>query len=343
MTLQQLRYAVMIADCGSMNEAAHRLFITQPSLSSTIKDLEQELGMILFIRSNRGISITQGGEEFLGYARQIIQEYSLMEDRFLDHSQRRTKFSVSTQHYSFAVKAFIETANVFGLDNYEFAIHETKTHDVMTHVRNMKSEIGVLYLDDFNRDALTKIFHEYDLEFHPLFACDVSVYLWKNHPLARQKEISIEELKPYPVLSFEQGDYNSFYFAEEVLSTYDYRKIIKADDRATLLNLMVGMNAYTLCSGIITEDLNGSDYIAVPLTGDNRMTIGYLKKARTELTPIARRYIDELKRIGAASGDNVTMLSEPPKPGKPKKLKNKRSADGPKDTADGSGPDASSL
>lgn len=319
MTLQQLRYAVMIADCGSMNEAAHRLFITQPSLSSTVKDLEQELGMILFIRSNRGISITQDGEEFLGYARQIIQEYSLMEDRFLDHSQRRTKFSVSTQHYSFAVKAFIETANVFGLDNYELSIHETKTHDVMTHVRNMKSEIGVLYLDGFNRDALTKIFHEYDLEFHPLFACDVSVYLWKNHPLAHQKEISIEELRPYPVLSFEQGDYNSFHFAEEVLSTYDYKKIIKADDRATLLNLMVGMNAYTLCSGIITEDLNGSDYIAVPLTGDNRMTIGYLKKARTELTAIARRYIDELKRIGAASGDNVTMLSEPPKPGRNRK------------------------
>ncbi len=312
MTLQQLRYAVTIADCGSMNEAAHRLFITQPSLSSTIKDLEKELGLTVFIRSNRGISITQQGEEFLGYARQIIEQYGLHKDRFLDHSLRKTKFSVSTQHYSFAVKAFIETAGTFGLDNYEFAIHETKTHDVMTHVRNMKSEIGVLYLDNFNRDALTKIFHEYDLEFHPLFACDVSVYLWKNHPLAGQKEISIEQLRPYPVLSFEQGDYNSFYFAEEVLSTYDYKKVIKADDRATLLNLMVGLNAYTLCSGIITEDLNGSDYLAVPLTGDNRMTIGYLKKARTELTEIARVYIDELKRIGAASGENVTMLSEPP-------------------------------
>lgn len=312
MTIQQLRYAVTIADCGSMNEAAHRLFITQPSLSSTIKDLEKELGIVLFIRSNRGISITQGGEEFLGYARQIVEQYNLMKDRFLDLERRKTRFSVSTQHYSFAVQAFIETAKTFGLDNYEFAIHETKTHDVMTHVRNMKSEVGILYLDDFNRDALTKLFHEYDLEFHPLFACDISVYLWKNHPLAKQREISIEELRPYPVLSFEQGDYNSFYFAEEVLSTYDYKKIIKADDRATLLNLMVGLNAYTLCSGIITEELNGSDYIAVPLTGDNRMTIGYLKKARMELTELARRYIDELKRIGAASGDNVTMLSQPP-------------------------------
>ena len=309
MTLQQLRYAVTIADSGSMNEAAHRLFITQPSLSSTIKDLEKELGLTLFIRSNRGISITQEGEEFLGYARQLMEQYSLLEDRFLDRLQRKTKFSVSAQHYSFAVKAFIETVHVYGLDHYEFAIHETKTHDVMTHVRNMKSEIGVLYLNDFNRDALTKLFHEYDLEFHPLFDCDVSVYLWKNHPLAHQKEITIEQLQPYPVLSFEQGDYNSFYFAEEVLSTCEYPKIIKADDRATLLNLMVGLNAYTLCSGIITEDLNGSDYVAVPLTGENRMTIGYLQKSRTELTELARHYVGELLRIGAASGDNVTLLT----------------------------------
>lgn len=314
MTLQQLRYAVTIAESGSMNEAAHRLFVTQPSLSSTIKDLEKELGLTLFLRSNRGISITQQGEEFLGYARQIMEEYSLMEDRFLGTTTRKTKFSVSTQHYSFAVQAFIETIKTFGLDKYEFAIHETKTHSVMTHVRNMKSEIGILYLNDFNRDALTKLFHEYGLEFYPLFSCDISVYLWKGHPLADKQQISIEELLPYPVLSFEQGDYNSFYFAEEVLSTIDYKKVIKADDRATLLNLMKGVNAYTLCSGIITESLNGEDYIAVPLAGHDRMTVGYLRKSRTELTEMAQLYITELKRIGAASGVNVTMLADPSSP-----------------------------
>ncbi len=299
MTLQQMKYAITVADCGSMNEAAHRLFITQPSLSSTIRELEKELGLTLFLRSNRGISITQDGEEFLGYARQIIAQYGMLEERFIDRTQRKTRFSVSTQHYSFAVKAFIETAKEFGMDNYEFAIHETKTHTVMSHVRNMKSELGVLYLNDFNREALTKIFHEYGLEFYPLFDCDISVYLWKQHPLASRDSISIEELQPYPCLSFEQGDNNSFYFAEEVLSTYDYRKIIKADDRATLLNLMVGLNAFTLCSGIITEDLNGSDYVAVPLQGDGRMTIGYIKKARVELTDLGKSYIENLKLAGA--------------------------------------------
>ena len=272
MTLQQMRYAITISDCGSMNEAAHQLFITQPSLSSTIKELEKELGTPIFIRSNRGISITQEGQEFLGYARQIIAQYGIL----------------------------------------EFAIHETQTHTVMNHVRNMKSELGVLYLNDFNREALTKLFREYGLEFHPLFACSICVYLWKDHPLAGREAISIEELRPYPCLSFEQGDNNSFYFAEEVLSTYDYRKIIKADDRATLLNLMVGMNAFTLCSGIITEDLNGSDYIAVPLACDDRMTIGYIKKARVELTDLGRDYINQLKIIGQKSGDGVVMLSEPP-------------------------------
>ncbi len=308
MTLQQMKYAVTVADCGSMNEAAHRLYITQPSLSSTIRELEKELGLVLFLRSNRGISITQDGEEFLGYARQIIAQYGLLEQRFMDRDTRKTRFSVSTQHYSFAVKAFIETAKEFGLDNYEFAIHETQTHTVMNHVRNMKSELGILYLNDFNREALTKIFHEYSLEFYPLFDCSISVYLWKQHPLASRDSISIEELQPYPCLSFEQGDYNSFYFAEEVLSTYDYKKIIKADDRATLLNLMVGLNAFTLCSGIITEDLNGSDYVAVPLESSDRMTIGYIKKARVELTDLGRSYIDNLKRIGADSAKEIPVL-----------------------------------
>ena len=310
MTLQQMKYAITVAECGSMNEAAHKLFITQPSLSSTIRELEKELGLPLFLRSNRGISLTQDGEEFLGYARQSIAQYGMLEERFIDRTARKTRFSVSTQHYSFAVKAFIETAREFGLENYEFAIHETKTHDVMTHVRNMKSEIGILYLNDFNREALTKLFRDYDLEFHPLFTCSVSVYLWKKHPLANEREISIEQLRPYPCLSFEQGGHNSFYFAEEVLSTYDYRKMIKADDRATLLNLMVGLNAFTLCSGIITEDLNGSDYIAVPLAGDDRMTIGYIKKARVAMTDLANTYGEELKIIGSQSGSSVTMLSE---------------------------------
>lgn len=296
MTLQQLRYAVSIANNKSMNKAAAELFITQPSLSSAIRDLENELGVELFIRSNRGIVITPDGEEFLRYARQMIEQYTMIEERYIQNKKPREKFSVSMQHYTFAVQAFIEMAKEFGMDDYEFAVHETKTYEVITNVKNLKSELGILYLNDFNQKALMKIFHECGLEFVELFQCGISVYLWKDNPLAQKKVIDFEDLKDYPCLSFEQGDNNSFYFAEEVFSTYEYKQIIKADDRATLLNLMVGLNAYTLCSGIICEDLNGNIYRAIPLKTNDKMRIGYVKRKKMPLSRMGKRYIEELKK-----------------------------------------------
>lgn len=296
MTLQQLRYAVAVADHKSMNKAAMALFITQPSLSSTIRDLENEINIELFIRSNRGIAVTQEGEEFLGYARQMLEHYQLIEDRYVENRSTRKKFSVSMQHYTFAVEAFIALAKEFGMDEYEFAVHETKTQEIIDNVKNQKSELGILYLNDFNQKILQKILRESELEFVELFECRIYVYLSKNHPLATKEMINFEDLSDYPCLSFEQGDKNSFYFAEEVLSTYEYKKIIKADDRATFLNLMVGLNAYTLCSGIICAELNGDDYTAVPLDTDQTMTIGYIKKHRMPLSRLGEKYISELRK-----------------------------------------------
>jgi DNA-binding transcriptional LysR family regulator len=201
------------------------------------------------------------------------------------------------QHYSFAVNAFVEMVKRYGMDEYEFAIHETKTHEVIEDVKNYKSEIGILYLNDFNRKILEKIFIGYGLEFHELLVCGIYVYIWKGHPLAGQKEISLEELKEYPCLSFEQGAYNSFYFAEEVLSTYQYKRMIKADDRATLLNLMVGLNGYTLCSGIICEELNGEEYCAVKLQSDEIMTIGYLARKGAVISSIGETYLEEISKF----------------------------------------------
>ena len=264
MTLQQLRYALTIAGCGSMNEAAKRLFLSQPSLSETVKELEQEIGLQIFMRSNRGIIITPEGEEFLGYA--------------------------------FAVKAFVETVKKAGMDSYEFAANETTTYDVMENVRNFKSEIGVLYLNDFNEQVLMKIIREKGLEFEELFACDTYVYLWSGHPLAGQSVISMEELDEYPCLSFDQGRNSSLYLAEEMKSTYDYKRLIKANDRATLLNFMIGLNAYTLCSGIICEELNGSDYMAIPLKETEKMRIGYVKRKGASISHIGQIYIEELKK-----------------------------------------------
>ncbi len=298
MTLQQLQQVITIADCGSMNEAAKKLFVSQPNLSSVVKDLEEETGITIFLRSNRGIVMTPEGEEFIGYARQVTEQYQLLESRYIAKNAKK-KFSVSMQHYTFAVKAFVEMVKQVGMDEYEFAVHETKTHEVIDNVRNMKSEIGVLYLNDFNQQVMEKIFKENSLVFEELFTCDTFVYIWRNHPLADKKMISMKELEDYPCLAFEQGKNNSFYFAEEMKSTYEYKKIIKADDRATLLNLMVGLNGYTLCSGIINEELNGDDYIAIPLKETEKMRIGFIRHKGTKISPIGELYISELKKYGA--------------------------------------------
>lgn len=295
MTLQQLKYALTIADCGPMNEAAKQLFISQPSLSETMKELETEIGLDIFLRSNRGIVITPEGEEFLGYARQVTEQFGLLQSKYIDKKVKE-KFSVSTQHYTFAVKAFVETVKQIGMEQYEFAVHETTTISVIENVKNFKSEIGVLYENDFNEKVLNKMFKENGLEFVELFSCDTFVYLWSGHPLAKQDVITMEELDEYPCLSFDQGKNNSLYLAEEMKSTYEYRRLIKANDRATLLNLMIGLNAYTLCSGIICEDLNGNDYKAVPLKETEKMRIGYIKRKGAKVSHIGELYIEELKK-----------------------------------------------
>ena len=295
MTLQQLKYALTIADCGSMNEAAKQLFISQPSLSETMKELGTEIGLDIFLRSNRGIVITPEGEEFLGYARQVTEQFGLLQSKYIDKKVKE-KFSVSTQHYTFAVKAFVETVKQIGMEQYEFAVHETTTISVIENVKNFKSEIGVLYENDFNEKVLNKMFKENGLEFVELFSCDTFVYLWSGHPLAKQDVITMEELDEYPCLSFDQGKNNSLYLAEEMKSTYEYRRLIKANDRATLLNLMIGLNAYTLCSGIICEDLNGNDYKAVPLKETEKMRIGYIKRKGAKVSHIGELYIEELKK-----------------------------------------------
>ncbi len=297
MTLAQLRYAITVAGASSMNEAAGKLFISQPSLSASIKELEAEVGVELFKRTNRGISVTPEGEEFIGYARQVVEQYNLIESKYILKENTKKKFGVSMQHYTFAVKAFVEMVKQFGMDEYEFEIHETKTYDVIEDVKNCKSEIGVLYINDFNKKVLTKLFHQSGVEFHELLKCHIYVYLWKGHPLASKKEITLEELEEYPCLSFDQGQNNSFYFAEEVLSTYDYKRLIKANDRATFLNLMIGLNGYTLCSGIMCEELNGSDYCAVKLKSDEIMTIGYISRKGVPISPLGKKSVSTKTKL----------------------------------------------
>lgn len=299
MTLQQLNYIITISQAGSLNKAAEILYVAQPSLTSAIKEVEKEFGVTIFNRSGKGVTLTGDGAEFVLYARQVYSQYDILLEKFGKSGNLKKKFGVSTQHYSFAVKAFVEMVKAFDTSKYEFAIRESKTLDVINDVSTLRSEIGILYLSDFNRKAILKLLASNNLEFHRLIGCSAYVYLWKGHPLAKEKSIHFSQLDEYPCLSFEQGDNGSFYFAEEILSTNEYPRTIKACDRATMLNLMVGLNGYTLCSGIICEELNGTDFAAVPFEADDLnpnsvMEIGYLVRKNTLLSRMGNLYIEEI-------------------------------------------------
>ena len=308
MTLQQLLYALTIAEKGSMNKAAESLFISQPSLTLAMKDLEKEIGITIFRRSSRGVQLTNEGADFLVSARQIYQQYELLKDKYSGAGDIKRKFAVSTQHYSFITKAFVETVKQYDTKNFDFAIRETKTQDVISDVGKLRSEIGILFESDFNRKVITKMLRDNDLEFTKLIDCRAYVYIWKNHPLAGEASISLNMLKDYPCLSFEQGDQSSLYLAEEILGETEYPRTIKTTDRATMLNLMVGLNGYTLCSGIICEELNGSDYVAIPFKEDRnhrntKMTIGYVTKRHSIMSDIGKTFIDEVEKYLKAISD----------------------------------------
>lgn len=303
MTLLQLKYIVTVSECGSLNKASKILYVSQPSLTSSIQDLEKELGIQIFSRGPKGIKLTSEGEEFLLYARMIVEQSEMMLSRYGKGSPVKKKFGVSCQHYSFAVKSFVEMAKKFDMEEYDFALRETKTLEVIEDVESGKSEIGILYKSDFNEQTIQKILDSKSLEFIFLMECSAYVYLWKNHPLARQKCIEWEQLKPFPNLAFEQGAQGSFYFSEEILSTYEYPKMIKVNDRATMLNLMIGLQGYTLCSGIICEELNGREFVTIPLQDERtKMKIGYIKKKYLNTSPMASLYIEELKKQARVIG-----------------------------------------
>ena len=301
MTLQQIHYALTIEENGSMNKASEKLFIVQPTLTSAIRELENEIGFPVFHRTHKGITVTPEGKEFLHDLRILYQHYDMLRSKYEDVSNYKRKFGVSTQHYTFAVKAFIETVKQYDMNRFDFAIRETQTKDVIDDVGSMRSEVGVMYISSANERLLKKKLNEQGLEFQPLVECSAHVYMLKGHPLAGEKSLSMERLKDYPCISFEQEE-EEFYYAEEILSENTYPQMVRVNDRSTMLNLMEGLNGYTLCSGVIFGDLNGGDYVLIPFSSadgpkNSRMTIGYITKKNVVLSHVGEKYIEELKRI----------------------------------------------
>lgn len=296
MTLQQLKYVITVASAGTITEAANALYISQPSLTNSIHELEKEMNITIFNRTNKGISLSKEGEIFLGYARQILEQATILEDKYKGNKGGKKQFCVSTQHYSFAVNAFVDLIKEYGQDEYDFSLRETQTYEIIEDVARLKSEIGILFLNNFNEIVLTKLFKSQDLEFHPLFVAKPHVFISRRHPLAGKSLITNEELQSYPYLSFEQGEHNSFYFSEEIFSVSERKKNIRVRDRATLFNLLIGLNGYTVCSGVIDKKLNGKDIIAVPLADESDMQIGYITHRRGMISRLGTSYLNALQK-----------------------------------------------
>lgn len=296
MTLQQLKYLVTVAECKNITAAAEKLYISQPSLSAAIHSLEKEMNVTAFVRSNKGMTVTKEGEELLSFARNLLEQADIMKERFCTDSNRKPKFCVSCQHYSFAVNAFVDVVNKYDAAEYNFTLRETQTGEIIDDVANGNSELGILYLSESNEDVLCKLFKKNDLVFKEIFEASPHIFISKNHPLADKDCINLEELRPYPYLVYEQGERNSFYFSEEFLSVLDMPKSIEVRDRATLFNLAIGLNGFTVSSGVIDKELNGEDIIAKPLIMDCSMHIGIIKKKNIMLSRYANTYIEALQR-----------------------------------------------
>lgn len=296
MKLQQLRYVVKVAECGSITEASRRLFVSQPSITASIRELENEMGVHIFERTNKGVIVSEEGETFLGYARQVLDQADLLEDKYKGESEQVPHFSVSCQHYSFAVNAFVDVIREFDAARYDFTLREEQTHEIIEDVAHMKSELGILYLSEHNREVIERMLSANELVFEGLFCAAPHVFVCADHPLAGRARVTLEDLEDYPFLSYEQGSYNSFYYSEELTSTFERRKNIRVRDRATLFNLAMGLNGYTVCSGVISHELNGPGIISIPLDVDEYMEIGIITRKNTTLTRYGQAYIDAIRQ-----------------------------------------------
>ena len=307
MTLQQLKYVTTIANIGSISEAAKRLFVSQPSLTKAIKELEKEMGITIFDRTNKGITVSKEGERFLGYARQVLEQAALLEEQYKSQSGGKKQFSVSTQHYSFAVNAFVELLKGAGIDQYDVSLRETQTYEIIDDVAHMKSEIGLLYYNDFNRPVLEKLIHTNELTFTELFTAHPHIFIGKTHPLANKAVVSMDELEDYPYISFEQGDHNSFYFSEEIFSTVVRPKHIRVRDRASLFSLLLGLDGYTVSSGVIDKEVNGENIISVPLAEEGLMHIGYITNNKMQRSRLGQEYIHALEQYVSNYGRHIKL------------------------------------
>jgi len=300
MTLQQLKYADAVATYGSISEAARRVFVTQPTLTESIRALEEELRTAIFSRSARGIAVTREGEEFLASARQILDDAARIQEKYTGKAVRKPQFAVSCQHYAFAVEAFMEVVRECDAASYDFTLRETVTSEIIEDVARHRSEIGVMYLSSRNERVISKLLKNEGLKFEELFVSHPHVFLGERNPLTKRKGgVTPEELDDYPFISFEQGTENALYFAEEVMPSIDRKKNIRVRDRATMTNLILGLNGFTVASGALSKELNGPDVVAVPLKMDDMIRVGLVVQSDAPLSSAGKIFVSAIRECCA--------------------------------------------
>ena len=297
MNISQIRYVLETAGSSSIREASMKLFISQPALSASIRELEEELGILIFERTNKGISLTDEGREFITYAKKVMGQYAILEDRYLSRDSDKERFSVSAQHYNFAIRAFTSVIRRFDPEKFVFSIHETKTRDVLEDVRSLKSEVGIVSFSGSNEGVIKKIIREYGLEFSPLMRKETYIYVWKDHEFAGRSEIALEELSGYPCISFDQSDDTQFYLSEEAMADYDFQKMIKSDDRATTMELMAELHGYSIGCGMLAgEDAILEGLVSIKLREEDPLTIGYIVRKGSVLSVYGQAYVEALQK-----------------------------------------------
>lgn len=295
MNINQLKYVLEVSSSSSMREASAKLFVSQPALSASIRELEEEIGIQLFQRRNNGVVLTEEGREFVTYAKKAVGQYESLESRYLYKDKYREKFSVSTQHFNFAIKSFTNVIKQFNPQKYMFSIHETKTKEVLENVRDMKSEVGIVSYSGTNKEVIKKLLKSYQLEFYPLMIKETYVYVWKDNALASRTSISLDELTGYPCISFDQSGDNYVYLTEEAMADYDFEKLIKSDDRATTMELIADLNGYSVGSGMLSgDDVILQGLVSIKLEEEDPLYIGYITRKGAMLSEFGQAYVQEL-------------------------------------------------
>ena len=295
MTIQQCRYVLEIAECGSFSQAAKQLFVAQSSLSFGVKSLENELGICIFERAGNGVYLTDAGAEFVKYARQICKDSELIQERY--DKNIRQKLYIATQHYDFIADIFGKFLTQVENDSYRFSIREIETYNVIRDVQTVCSDIGILSIKDSNLEIMKRYLSRRKLSFTPLITVHPHVFFRKGHPLAGKAIVTVGQLQSYPYVSYEQGEHNSDYFTEELMDATYIDKHIEISDRATLMNLLMVTDSYTVGTGIMPSALNKGDIVSVPLDTKTQYHIGYILNNERKVSEITQKFIERLQEV----------------------------------------------